>query len=147
MSLDGLDMVKLSMDVMSRSRKAPMRKSVFGHGEYRAYAGAQVPMVDFDIKPDISWLLDADTYTESGEYYFVAQAAQQFKMRMDETGARVKVATVIVTLRGISEEPKVFVLDRPFYGWWTQKGLSLPMAAFFADWDSLRKPSGSLEDL
>lgn len=146
-SLGGLDMVRLSMDVMSRARAEPMRKSMFSHGEYRAFAGAQIPMVDFDTKPDISWLLDADTNTEGGEYYFVAQAAQQFKMRMDETGARVKVATVIVTMRGMSDEPKVFVLDRPFYGWWTQADLDLPMAAFFADWDSLHKPAGSLEDL
>ena len=146
-TLDGLELVELSMDVMSKSRKTPMRKSMFGHGEYQAFSGAQVLMVDFDIKPDIGWLLGADTHTEDGEYYFVAQAMQQFKMRMDETGARVKVATVIVTLRGISEEPKVFVLNKPFYGWWTQEGLNLPMAAFFADWDSLHKPAGSLEDL
>lgn len=146
-NLHGLDMVELSMDVMSRARKTPMRKSMFGQGEYWAFAGAQVLMLDFDVKPDISWLLNADTHTESGEYYFIAQAAQQFKMRMDETGARVKVATVIVTMRGISEEPKVFVLNRPFYGWWTQNGLNLPMAAFFADWDSLHMPSGSIEEL
>ncbi len=147
-SLYGLDMVELSMDVMSRTRKIPMSKSMFSSNrQYQTFAGAQVPMLDFDIKPDISWLLNADTQTETGEYYFIAQAAQQFKMRMDETGARVKVATVIVTMRGISEDPKVFVLDRPFYGWWTQKGLNLPMAAFFADWDALHQPAGSLEDL
>lgn len=146
-SLDGLDIVELSMDVMIRSRKAPMQKSMYGGRQYPAFAGAQVPMVDFDIQPDISWLLGADTNTEDGDYYFIAQAAQQFKMRMDETGARVKVATVVAVMRGISEEPKLFVLDRPFFGWWTQRGLNLPMAAFFADWDSLHKPAGSLEDL
>jgi hypothetical protein len=147
-SLEGLDMAELSMDVMSRSRKTPMHKGMFGgSGQYRVFAGAQVLMLDFDIKPDISWMVGADTNTEDGGYFFIAQAAQQFKMRMDETGARVKVATVMVAMRGISEEPKLFVLDRPFYGWWTQKGLSLPMASFFADWDSLQKPAGSLEDL
>jgi hypothetical protein len=147
-SLDGLDMVELSMDVMSRTHKTPMRKSRFGgSGQYQAFAGAQVLMLDFNIKPDISWMAGADTETEDGGYFSIVQAAQQFKMRMDETGARVKVATVMVALRGMSEEPKVFVLDRPFYGWWTQKGLNLPMAVFFADWDALRTPAGSLEDL
>lgn len=73
---------------------------------------------------------------------------QQFKMRMDETGARVKVATVIVTMRGMSEEPRIFTVNGPVYGWWTQKGFEdLPMAAFFADWDALHKPAGSLADL
>lgn len=147
-SLDGLDMVELSMDVMSRTRKTPMRKSMFGGGrQYEAFAGAQVLMLDFDIKPDISWMIGADTNTEDGERFFIAQAAQQFKMRMDETGARIKVATAIVLVKGIHEEPSVFVLDRPFYGWWTQKGLNLPMAAFFADWDVLHQPAESLENL
>ena len=68
-------------------------------------------------------------------------------MRMDETGARVKVATAVGAERFMSVEPILLVLDRPFYGWWTQKGLNLPMAAFFADWDALHQPAGSLEDL
>src|SRR3712207_1162207 len=113
---------------MSKPRKIPMRTRMFGgKGEYPIYAGAQVLMLDFDIKPDINWLLGAATYTEGGDYYFVAQAAQQFKMRMDETGARVKVATVVVATYTIAEEPVLFRLDRPFYGWWTQRGLPLPL--------------------
>ena len=70
-------------------------------------------------------------------------------MRMDETGARVKVATAMVASRCcvISEGPTVFVVDRPFYGWWTQTGVALPMAAFFAGWDSLHRPEGSLDEL
>lgn len=149
-SREGLDMVKLSMDVMRKPRKTPMSRDLygFGRGESPTFAGAKVPMIEFDIKPDLSWLLGADTTTVSGDYYFIAQAAQQFKMRMDEKGARVKVATtVVVTLSSWSHGPTVFVVDRPFYGWWTQHGIDLPMAAFFADWDSWRKPSGSLEDL
>ena len=146
-SLDGINLAKLSMDVMSKPRRTPMRKRMLGEGEYPRYAGAQVLMVDFDIKPDISWLLGADTHTEGGDHYFVDQAAQQFKLRMDQTGARVKVATATVILHSMREEPILFRLNRPFYGWWTQKGLDLPMAAFFADWDALHKPAGSLEDL
>jgi len=136
-TLEGLDMVKLSMDVMRTSRKPPMG---------RTFAGAKVPMIEFDVKPDLRWLLGADTTTVSGDYYVIAQAAQHFKMRMDETGARVKVATALL-LAGISQLPGVFVVDRPFYGWWTQPGIDLPMAVFFADWDSWRKPAGSVEDL
>jgi hypothetical protein len=69
-------------------------------------------------------------------------------MRMDEKGARVKVATGIVSKEAFSaDQPSVFVVNRPFYGWWTQEGLDLPMAAFFADWESLHKPVGGLEDL
>lgn len=144
--LDGMELAELSMDVMSRARREPTRRN-YGRFESPVYSGAQVPMLDFDIKPDIGWLAGADTTVVGGKYYFISQASQQFKMRMDETGARVKVATVVVMLRGMGDEPKKFVLDHPFYGWWMQKGLNLPMAAFFADWDSLHEPAGKLEDL
>jgi hypothetical protein len=145
--LDGLDMIKLSMDVMSSSRKTPMIRGFSSRAELPTYVGAQVLMVNFDLKPDISWLLEAETMTEDGAHYVITQAAQQFKMRMDETGARVRVATVVAGVRSLSQEPIVYVLNQPFYGWWTQKGIDLPIAVFFADWDSLHRPSGSLEDL
>jgi hypothetical protein len=145
-TLDGLAVVELSMNVMSRSREIPTRNSRFSD-RCPVFAGAQFPMLDFDIKPDISWMTGADTHASGGGYFYIAQAAQQYKMRMDETGARVKVATTMAVMRGISEKPQIFVIDRPFYGWWTQKGLNLPMAAFFADYDSFRKPDGSLENL
>lgn len=145
---DGLELAELSMDIMGRSRKIVMRKSWSGGSDYPAFAGAQVPMLDFDVEPDISWLIGADTVTNSGEYYFVSQARQQFKMRMDETGARVKVATAIAMERCMRDEAEPLIIDCPFYGWWTQKGLEgLPMAAFFADLDSMHTPAGSLEDL
>ncbi len=135
-SLSGLDLVKLSFDVMS------------GHRQYnRSFEGAHVPMLDFDIEPDISWLCGMSSTGRDGNYS-ITQANQQFKMRMDETGARVKVATSMVTYRGMPSLTGPLVVDRPFYGWWTQKGLeALPMAAFFADWDSMKKPAGSLEYL
>jgi hypothetical protein len=134
-TLDGLDLVKLSFDVMSKERTR--NKSV---------AGVHVPMVDFDIQPDISWLCGMSTNGKDGGFSIV-QAKQQFKMRMDQTGARVKVATSMVAFRCMLSSVGPLIIDRPFYGWWTQKGCDFPMAAFFADWDSLKKPEGSLEDL
>jgi hypothetical protein len=144
-TLDGLDLVRLSMEVMSR-RRAIASLGRMGGGTPR-FAGAQIPMVDFDIHPDLGWLLGACATTEKQGAWTIVQAKQQFKMRMDETGARVKVATALVGFRCAIPRSVPFVVDRPFYGWWTQKGIDLPMAAFFADWDSLKKPAGSLEDL
>ena len=180
--VEGLDLVKLSLDVMQRPRKIPMSRASWeeeaptsareplikslvkrpldalrrsretelradpGEGAYPTWAGAKVPMIDFDLTPDLAWLLGAGMITERGDRYEIVQAAQQFKMRMDETGARVKVATiVIVKVLSLTLGPKMFVVDRPFYGWWTQHGIDMPLAAFFADWDCWRKPAGSLE--
>jgi hypothetical protein len=183
--LEGLDLVKLSLDVMGRSRQTPMSRapggfeeraaptaagakgwlrqslvprvldvvrparqtqlrSAPGEGAYPSFAGAKVPMIDFDLTPDLRWLLGARMTTRSGDRYRIEQAGQQFKLRMDDTGARVKVATtlafVATSLRVF--EPTVFIVDRPFYGWWTQRGVDLPMAAFFADSRLLARTRG-----
>ncbi len=142
----GLDMVSMALDVMSRPRTAPISKGLYGP-DYPTYGPVQVPMIDFNIKPDLEWLLGAATQGTAGSYA-IEQAKQQFKMRMDETGARVKVATVIVAKRSVVEEPKILTLDQPFYGWWSQKHLeNIPMAVFFADYDVWKKPAGSLNDM
>ncbi len=147
-SIEGLALAKLSMDVMGRKRTIPFVGANHGVTQL-TFGSAHVPMIDFDIKPDISWLKGLFTQTEDGHFYVIDQAKQQFKMRMDETGARVKVATALVAKRLSmpTREPAIFVVDQPFYGWWTQKGTSLPMAAFFADWDSMKKPAGTLAEL
>lgn len=78
-SLDGLDLVRLSLDVMSPSRKTPMSTGFHSRSSgYPTFAGAQIPMLDFNIKPKLDWLLGADTYTELGDYFFVDQAAQLY---------------------------------------------------------------------
>lgn len=111
-------------------------------------AGAVVPMLDMDVKPDLSWLLGLTAATDAGRYH-VDQAFQQFKLRADEKGARVKVATGIAMARaacGPISQPYVF--DEPFLGWFTQPGHDcLPLACFWADTDVWRTPAGSLEDL
>jgi hypothetical protein len=153
-SLEGLDLVKLSMDVMQRPRQTPT-SSAPRRGPpspleraYPTFAGAQIPMIDFDLQSDLGWLLKAGLSTTSGDDYFMEQAKQQFKLRMDETGARVKVATTLqMHLASFSYGPRIFTVDRPFYGWWTLRGVEVPMAAFFADWDCWRRPEGALEAL
>lgn len=148
-SLEGLDLVKLALDVMGRSRQTSMSRVPAGLGEHTfpTFAGAKVPMIDFDLRPDLTWVLGAGLTTKRSGRYAITQAKQQFKLRMDETGARVKVATALVMATSLRSDPTVFLVDRPFYGWWTQRGIDLPMATFFADWDCWRKSAGTLEDL
>jgi hypothetical protein len=147
LDITSLDIVDLSFEIMAKTRTTYLSSGGFNQGKV-AFAGAEVPMIDFDIKPDIGWLLGMGSTTESGVPYCVSQAMQQFKMRIDKTGARVKAATSIVKrCLSISQGPVPFIVDQPFYGWWMQKGIPFPMAAFFADYDCMKKPDGSLEDL
>ena len=146
-SLEGLEMVSLSFEVMRRRRSTPTRQ---GWGRYPvpSFEGAILPMVEIDQRADISWLVGLNTVTGDGRPCSVAEAEQMFKFRMNQFGARMKVATTVVATLGNSDEPEPFLVDQPFYGWWTQKGKeTLPMGVFFADYDSFREPSGSLGEL
>ena len=142
----GTSWLKRALGLLRRSRQSTLRSAPAG-GAYPTFAGAKVPMIDFDLTPDLKWLLGAGLTTKPGGHYAITQALQQFKLRMDETGARVKVATALAPSGAMHYYPTVFLVDRPFYGWWTQRGVDLPMAVFFADWDCWRKPAGALEDM
>lgn len=136
-ALEGLEMVKMAFELMSQE-----------HAPARYYAGAKIPMLDFEVKPNINFMNGVDTYDQQGAYWFIAQAFQAFKMRMDEEGARVKVATGMRLFTASIPVKVKLVFNRPFYGWWTQDGLEeLPIAVFCVDYDSWRKPAGRLEDL
>src|SRR3989337_4119247 len=113
------------------------------------FSGIQIPKVDLDVTPDLNFLLRARTFDTNDVPWRVTQAFQRFKFRMNENGARAKVTTgIAVTMEAFFAKPDPLILDRPFLGWFTQKGLELlPMAVFWADYDSWKEPSGSLENL
>jgi hypothetical protein len=105
--------------------------------------GVTVPMLEMDLDTGLDWLTGMKTRPD----WQVAQANQQFKLRANEKGARVKVATSI-GLEAVSLRPKPYVFDEPFIGFFTQPGHpDLALAAFWADTDSWRNPEGTLEEL
>jgi hypothetical protein len=133
---DGIDLVRMIAGVMASPRSTHDR-----------YAGVRVPKIDFDITPDISFLIGAGVIDKDGLDWYITQAIQQFKFRMNEKGARARVATAISAKRGMSFEPVKLSINRPFYGWFTQPGFDMPIASFYADYNSWKEPAGSLEDL
>lgn len=130
----GLDLAELSQRVLEKPRVAVYR-----------YSSAVVPKLEHQPEVDMSWL--PGLTTSDGNWY-VDEAFQLFRLRVNEKGARVKVATGM-TIRATAiwvEEPYVF--DEPFVGFFTQKGSpNLALAGFFADTDSWKEPEGSLEEL
>lgn len=110
------------------------------------YEGARIPNIDFDVKPDIEFLCGANTYDANGGWWYISQAFQQFKLRMNKEGARVKVATGLAMRKAVSFDPVPYIFNKPFVGFFIQDGSSLPIGIFYADYDSW-KDSGSLEDM
>ena len=94
------------------------------------------PMVELDVKPDISWicgmLLDP---------FYIQQALQQTKFRMNERGAKVESA-VAMSMRcmGAASEPEPYVIDRPFLLWIERAGVAIPFFAAVLCEDVWKEP-------
>lgn len=132
-----LDLVKGAFAVM-RQRYANRTRPNYD------FEGVIVPCVSFHLKPSdipgIKFVEGMDTHDDQGNYWYVDQAFQEFKFGMNEKGARAKVATTVVAKRCIMAEPQPLVFDRPFIGWFTAKDSWLPIAPFYADYDSWKDP-------
>jgi hypothetical protein len=130
--VDGLDLAKTATFAMATRKPA----------DDTWWSAVQVPTLEIDTKVQLDWILGL-----SADSHIIDQAFQLLKLRMNEKGARVKVATGFATTRGGSRTPMPLEYDRPFIGWFTQDGSTLPIAAFYADYDSWTEPGGNLEDL
>jgi hypothetical protein len=110
--------------------------------------GVIVPMLEMDLKPDLNWMLGAHTFSPKAGFQEVVQAFQMFKLRANEKGARVKVATGFATRATMSLPPEPYPFDEPFIGFFTQPGHeTLALAPFWADTDVWKAPEGTLEEL
>lgn len=99
----------------------------------------QIPTVQFDRKPDISFLKGAVTFDQRGQSWIIDEAHQQFILRIDREGAHIQAATGLSVRGMISDEPQHLVFDRPFCGWFTQADApDLPLGVFYADFDVWR---------
>jgi hypothetical protein len=99
------------------------------------YKGVCFPMVDLDVRPDISWIQGCQV----GGGFFVEKAMQQTKFRMNEQGARVQSAAAMTMARGMSVNTP-HIIDRPFLLWIKRDGLEFPLFAALLCEDVWKKP-------
>jgi hypothetical protein len=96
------------------------------HEDHR-YSGVVFPMVDYDQILDVSFLKGLNTNTVAPGFY-VAEAVQQTKFRMNEKGARVESAMAMTfRCRGASAEPTPLLIDQPFLLWIVREGVDMPL--------------------
>lgn len=103
-----------------------------------ASADVKFPMVSMEASTDISFL-HGTASAPSG--YFVDDAKQMNRFRMNEIGARAQSVTTMCYRMGSSmERTQLIVIDKPFILWIERVGLNLPVfAGYFAE-DSWKKP-------
>jgi hypothetical protein len=98
------------------------------------YGAVIVPDVDLDVQPDVSWIQGLSTFDDQHQPWFVAQAGQQVKYRMNRFGAKIETGSMMSVMRGGSLEES-FAFDRPFYTWVEGQG-QVPLAMLYVDTDS-----------
>lgn len=127
----GLDLVDLAVHSLANRTSA----------DTQWISSVVVPMLEIDIKANLDWMLGVN----AGDH-IIDQAFQMFKLRMNQEGARVKVATGFATARG-QRVATPLRFDSPFAGWFTQAGSEIPLAAFYASKDSWQSSGKSLQDM
>ncbi|KXK08766.1 MAG: hypothetical protein UZ21_OP11001000318 [Microgenomates bacterium OLB22] len=100
--------------------------------------GVIFPMVDMDIKEDMSWILGLSAQAADGRPAVISQAVRQDKLRMNHRGARAQTAVAMAVMRGMSPPP--LVIDRPFVVWFDRAGLPFPIFSAYVTQEHWREP-------
>jgi hypothetical protein len=108
------------------------------------YKGVEFPMVDLNQEVDISWLIGMSTVDEKGGDWFISQAKQQTKFRMNERGAIAESSAAIGVMRCISHDAPPLTIDKPFFVAITRPGCAKPLFVGYCSWDVWKNP-GKLE--
>ncbi|NQT49413.1 hypothetical protein HQ571_01825 [Candidatus Kuenenbacteria bacterium] len=91
------------------------------------------PAVKLDREEDISWLIKMRTASANGDPYYISEAVQQTKFRLDHLGAHVRsAAAMAMRCLGFST---IYTINQPFYCWMMRDGLELPLFSAYLDRD------------
>lgn len=109
------------------------------------YEAVVFPMVDLKQEVDVSWLINLETTSASGEPVKITQALQETHLAMNQTGARAQSAfagTVAVALAHRMPKPDLLI-DGPFLIWFQRPGLTEPLFVGYITEQDWKNP-GSL---
>jgi hypothetical protein len=111
----------------------------------RDYEALVFPMIDLNEESSLEWLIQLQLLIPQDRFpfYFIQQAIQQTKLKMNQEGYRVKsVAAVAAMLGAALPETPPYVINRPFLMWIMRPGLSRPLFVAYLNTDVWKDPSG-----
>jgi len=106
--------------------------------------GVMLPMVNYDRQVDISWIEGMKTKPgENDDGFYISQALQQTKFKLNEIGARAQSAAAMTLRLCAASAPNPWVvIDKPFILWIERPGIEMPLfAGVFAE-DVWENPGG-----
>lgn len=104
------------------------------------------PMVELNEKNDISWLISLG-FDRKRE---ILQAKQQNKFAMNEKGARAQSAAAISVAKALSaqiSQPKIYLMDEPFFCWISRPGVPYPIFAGYLNQEVWRRPASVSDEV
>jgi hypothetical protein len=132
--VEGFDLVRLAHG-LSTQRLVPTSE----------YEGLHFPMVDYDQEIDISFLCGLQTHDQTGQLWFINQALQQNKLRLDEHGARAQSAVALGAMRGVTIKKSPHIINQPFLVWFMREGIELPLFVGYMTPENWKRPKSTLE--
>jgi len=96
------------------------------------YGAVVFPMIDFEEKPDIGWIVGLQEF-DSGMIHCIRQAIQQTKFKMNHIGAEVKSAVAMEIMASgcldtsFSKPRPDLVINKQFLLWVKRPGIDLPL--------------------
>ncbi|MCB0331127.1 MAG: hypothetical protein KDD70_15770 [Bdellovibrionales bacterium] len=106
------------------------------------FKGAEFPMIDLNQQVEISWMEGLWIPAENPlQQWFIRQAVQQNKFRMNHLGAITESAAAMEgALRSISIPKPPCRIDRPFFLWKTKPGITQPIFTAYLEPDCWKDP-------
>lgn len=109
------------------------------------HEGIIFPKIDMNLESPIDWILNLrfETPRKKEPFYYIAQALQQTKLKMNEEGFRVKSAVAMgMILAAPPRKATPYIINRPFLMWIRRPGFAAPLMVAYLDKDVWKDPEG-----
>ncbi len=100
------------------------------------FKGVKFPMIDLDVQPDIAWLIGM-----RANGWWIGQALQQTKLKLNERGAHVTEAVAVTAKVSVHvQAAQPLLIDQPFLLVVQRPGLTRPLFSAFLAEDCWKDP-------
>lgn len=93
----------------------------------------EIPKIDISLPHHYEELMGKRWHNPGFEAYFIEQAVQTIKFRLDEKGAKLRSEAGIVGTIGIGDNPRTFIFDKPFLICLREKEATYPYLAVWIE--------------
>lgn len=101
------------------------------------------PKMNYDVTRSYKEIIGKALVNPKAAGYFIAEAIQNIRFRLDEKGAVLKSEALIIAPTAMPmNESRMMIFDKPFLVLMMKKGRNIPYFALWVDNPELLVPSG-----